>query len=587
MKSATTMYLAMILGCVLGLWAIMHLGRNLQAPPDLRGQWEIVDMNMQETAGCLEKVSIEQSGQFAQVKWGDNAPKATRLAVQSGSDPAISIRLTDDAGALLLISEGGATRGRGAWRLKGGLWDGKVMRQAVASDDARESTGADEAATDAATKEGHMLYTLLLAVACIVAASQGLGMVFRRFGQPRVVGEMVAGLALGPSLMGWLLPGVSHSVFPSEALPYLGMLSQVGVIFFLFLVGLELDPRLLKSRGHAAVVISHASIVAPFLLGGLSALLLFPRLFNDTETMRFSSVALFMSAAMSITAFPVLARILTEQKLHKTQIGAVAITCAAVDDVTAWCLLAFVVGVVRAEAVTSAVMTALWSAGFIAFMFLIAKPLLSRLERIVERKGMVPARVMAVVILATLLGSAATEAIGIHALFGAFLTGAVMPKGEKFVNQLRDKIEDFTVTLLLPIFFAYTGLRTQIGLIDTGELWLWTALIIFVACLGKFGGSSLLARMCGMSWREAGAIGILMNTRGLMELVILNIGRELGVITDAIFAMMVLMAIVTTFMTTPVLALVYPRRLRKQAHEHADEPIVDVIDRAASAVHAD
>jgi len=567
----------MILGCVLGLWGIMHLGRDLQAPPDLRGEWEFVD-----GAGRRERVNIEQSGEFAQVTRGDGAATATRIDVEARGEEdgsgATIITLTDAAGVMRLVAEGAE------WRAE----DGTILRRPRAKDVAGE--GGDGAGEPGAGKGGattHLLFTLLLAVACIVAASQGLGMVFRRLGQPKVVGEMVAGLALGPSLMGWALPGVSQAVFPAEALPHLGMLSQVGVIFFLFLVGLELDPRLLKSRGHAAVVISHASIVGPFLLGGLSALLLYPRLFNDTERMQFSSVALFMSAAMSITAFPVLARILTEQRLNKTQIGAVAITCAAVDDVTAWCILAFVVGVVRAEGVSAAVTTALWSAGFVAGMFLIARPCLARLETIVERKGRAPARVMAAVVLATLLGSAATEAIGIHALFGAFLTGAIMPKGEKFVNQMREKIEDFTVTLLLPIYFAYTGLKTQIGLIDTGELWLWTGLIIFVACLGKFGGSALLARLCGMSWREAGAIGILMNTRGLMELVILNIGRELGVITDAVFAMMVLMAIVTTFMTTPILSVVYPKRLRKQDAARAAEPIVEVIDRAGAAVHAD
>ncbi|MGH7214264.1 MAG: cation:proton antiporter, partial [Tepidisphaeraceae bacterium] len=406
-----------------------------------------------------------------------------------------------------------------------------------------------------------LILILLLQIALVLALSRAMGVLFARLRQPQVMGEMVAGIMLGPSLLGWLAPGVSAQLFPPESIQYLNILSQVGVIFFLFLIGLELDPKLIRNRGHAAVVISHVSIIAPFLLGAALALYLYPRLFNAAPHMRFTAVALFMGAAMSITAFPVLARILTERNLHKTKVGAITITCAAVDDVSAWCMLAFVVAVARAQGLESAVMTAIASAAYVVVMFFVIRPFLGRLQAVYDRQGRLSQNVVAAIFLLVLASAFTTELIGIHALFGAFLMGAIMPKGTQFVRHVSEKLEDFTVVFLLPIFFAYTGLKTHIGLINNTELWVDTLLIIAVACLGKFGGSTIAARACGLGWREASAIGTLMNTRGLMELVILNIGQELGVITDAVFAMMVIMALVTTALTTPVLSLVYPARL--------------------------
>jgi Kef-type K+ transport system membrane component KefB/nucleotide-binding universal stress UspA family protein len=413
-----------------------------------------------------------------------------------------------------------------------------------------------------------LLPILLVQVGLILALSRVMGGLCARFHQPQVVGEMMAGIMLGPSVLGlisaWLVSrggwNVSASLFPPASISYLGILSQVGVVFFLFLVGLELDPKLLKSRGHAAVVISHVSIVAPLLLGVALTIYLYPRLFIAGPRMHFTPVALFLGAAMSITAFPVLARILTERNLTKTKVGAVAITCAAVDDVTAWCMLAFVVAVARAKGLHAAIVTAALSAGYVLVMFFVIKPFVGRLRLVFVREGRISQTVFSIVVL-LILGSAwTTERIGIHALFGAFLMGAIMPKEAGFVRGLSEKLEDFTIVFLLPIFFAYTGLKTQIGLLNRPELWWMTGLVVLVACLGKFGGSMLAARACGLSWREGTAIGILMNTRGLMELVILNIGRDLGVITPVVFAMMVIMALVTTFMTTPLLQLVMPRK---------------------------
>ena len=404
------------------------------------------------------------------------------------------------------------------------------------------------------------LLLLLVQIGVVVIAARVVGLLFRRIRQPQVMGEMVAGLMLGPSLLGWVAPGVSAALFPPGSLGFLNALSQVGLLVFMFLVGLELNPNLLRGKGHTAVVTSHVSIVAPFVLGAALALYLYPRLSDRGVT--FTGFALFMGAAMSITAFPVLARILTERDLLRTRVGTVTLACAAVDDVTAWCILAGVVVLVR----SSAEGLPLWAtvAGSIVFtavMVFAVRRLLRGVETRFRRHGRVTQDALAVILLVALASAWTTEWLGIHALFGAFLAGAVMPKEPAFVHALTEKLEDVTVVLFLPLFFAFTGLRTRVGLVEGAEMWAFTGLIVLVAVAGKFGGSTLAARATGMRWREAGALGVLMNTRGLMELVILNIGLDIGVISPALFAMMVLMALVTTFMTSPLLELIYPARL--------------------------
>jgi Kef-type K+ transport system membrane component KefB len=386
-----------------------------------------------------------------------------------------------------------------------------------------------------------------------------VGLVMVRLKQPQVIGEMVAGIMLGPSLLGWVAPGTYKDLFPIESRQFLEILSQVGVVFFLFLVGLELDPKLIRSRGRAAVVISGASIVLPFLLGVGLTFVLYDRLFRTGHG--FMAVALFMGAAMSITAFPVLARIITERNLHRTTIGALAIACAAFNDAAAWCILAVVVAVAKVDNVKMAIGTIAFSVLYVAAMFALVRPFLRRLEVIYDRQGRLSQPIVSIIFLLVLTSAYTTQVIGIHALFGAFLMGCVMPKGTQFVRHLSEKLEDFTVVFLLPIFFAFAGLRTEIGLISGGSMWLYTGLIVAIATAGKFGGSFAAARACGLNLREASAIGILMNTRGLMELVILTAGLEIGVITAAVYTMMVLMALVTTAMTTPILNWVYPRRL--------------------------
>jgi Kef-type K+ transport system membrane component KefB len=403
------------------------------------------------------------------------------------------------------------------------------------------------------------LFTLVLQIALILFVCRITGSLFRLIHQPRVVGEMFAGVLLGPSLLGWIAPVLSAYLFPASSLGYLSALSQVGVIIFMFLVGLSINPSELKSQGHAAILTSHVSITAPFVAASFLALYLYPRLSNDSVA--FSSFALFMGAAMSITAFPVLARILTERNALGSRLGTLAIACAAVDDITGWCILAYIVALIRAAKSSAP----LWMTmgGIIAFAVIMiygVRHLLKRFETVYRERGSLSENLMAFMLLLVLTSALCTEALGIHLLFGAFLVGAIMPKESRFVRYVLDRFETVTVTMLLPLFFAFTGLRTNIGLLKGPNMWMYCGLIILCATVGKLGGSMLASWLAGMQWREAAGLGILMNTRGLMELVILNIGLDVKVISPALFSMMVVMALVTTFMTAPLLEVICPMR---------------------------
>jgi Kef-type K+ transport system membrane component KefB len=400
--------------------------------------------------------------------------------------------------------------------------------------------------------QGDLLH-VLLALVVVIATARAMGWVFRSARQPQVVGEILAGIVLGPSLLGRLAPGAEGYLFPAAVGPFLNIIAQVGVILYMFLVGLELDPALLRKRGHTTVAISHASIITPFLLGATIALYLYPKL--STRDVPFTCFSLFLGVSMSVTAFPVLARILTDRGIHKTRMGVIALTCAAVDDVTAWCMLAFVVSVARAQA-TGAFATIAMALGFILLMILVVRPAMVRLSLLYGNRGRLTQGVMASIFIALLISASATELIGIHAVFGAFALGAVIPHDSGMARELTDRLEDIVIVLLLPAFFAYTGLRTQIGLVNGSEQWMMCALIILVASAGKFGGSVVAARLTGLDWRDSSALGVLMNTRGLMELIVLNIGLEMNVISPTLFAMLVIMALVTTFATTPILHLI-------------------------------
>ena len=394
------------------------------------------------------------------------------------------------------------------------------------------------------------LLHVLLALIVIIIASRALGLVFRWIGQPPVIGEVVAGICLGPSLLGRVSPMAQQFLLPTGTAPYLGVIAQVGVILFMFLVGLELDTSLLRRRTHATVAVSHASIVVPFSLGAAASLWLYPR--YGTSHVSFTVFALFAGVSVSVTAFPVLARILTDRGIQRSSLGVIALTCAAVDDVTAWCLLALVVGVAHAR-LDGALWTAGLSVAYIATMLFVARPLAARAVRAQELRGKVAQGTVALVVVGLLASTLATEWIGTHAIFGAFVLGAIIPHDSRLARELVAKLEDVVVVLFLPAFFAFTGMRTHIGLLDTPASWLVCLGIIGVASIGKFGGSFVAGRLVGMPARDAAAIGILMNTRGLMELIVLNVGLDLGVISPTLFAMMVVMALVTTFATTPIL----------------------------------
>jgi Kef-type K+ transport system membrane component KefB len=391
---------------------------------------------------------------------------------------------------------------------------------------------------------------VLLALVVIVIAARILGAIFRCLHQPGVMGEVIAGLLLGPSFLGWLAPQVSSQLLPPVIAPFLAVIAQVGIILFMFLVGLELDTGLWRQRTRASIAISHASIVVPFLLGAGLALWLYPR-FAD-GSISFTAFALFIGVAMSVTAFPVLARILTDTKMQTSRMGVLALACAAVDDVTAWCLLALVVGVARAQ--PGRVLVTVGAAiAFVFFVLVIARRGAVWLVRRQMTQGRTTQQMFATVCVSLLVSALVTERIGIHALFGAFLLGAVVPHDSQLARDIRQKCEDLVVVLFLPVFFAFTGMRTQVGLLKEPADWLVCVVIILIASSGKFGGSFFAARITGSDSREAASIGILMNTRGLMELVVLNVGLDLGVLSPRLFAMFVLMAVVTTLATTPIL----------------------------------
>lgn len=400
----------------------------------------------------------------------------------------------------------------------------------------------------------HPLAILLAQIVTIILVARFFGLICKKIGQPAVIGEIIAGIVLGPSFFGSYLPEFSNVLFPSTSLDNLKFLSQIGLIFFMFVVGMELDLRVLRNKAKEAVIISHASIIIPFTLG----LILAYTIYTDfaPKGIEFISFGLFLGIAMSITAFPVLARIVQERGLQKTRIGAMVITCAAADDITAWCLLAGVIAIVKAGSITSSLYIIVLSFIYVVAMIKLVRPFLRRIGNLYDTAEKITKPVVAIFFLTLLISSYLTEIIGIHALFGAFVAGVIMPDNMKFRKMFIEKIEDVSLVVLLPLFFVFTGLRTEIGLLNSPELWRVCGLIILVAVIGKFIGSALAAKFVGQNWRDSLTIGALMNTRGLMELVVLNIGYDLGVLTKEVFAMMVIMALATTFMTGPALNLI-------------------------------
>ncbi len=401
-----------------------------------------------------------------------------------------------------------------------------------------------------------MLLSVLLALTVIIITARLMGLLFSKLGQPAVIGEVIGGILLGPSLLGRLAPDAQAVLLPATALPFLNVIAQLGVILYMFLVGLELDLQVLRGRAARTIAISNAGIIVPFALGAALAWALFEGYAPVGVTQL--PFTLFLGVSMAITAFPVLARILGDRGLQRTPIGVLALTCAAIDDVSAWCLLAFVVSVTQ-NTPGDAIATSLLTALYIGFMLTLGRKLMARVVTKLEHSRHVGEQALALVLASVLLSAIATEYIGVHAIFGAFLLGAIIPHQSPIAAHVRERIEDIVRVMLLPAFFAVTGLRTQIGLLQTVEEWLICGLIIVVATSGKFGGVFAAARITGLNWRDSATLGILMNTRGLVELIVLNIGLDLGVITPRLFTMLVIMAVVTTMMTSPVLTALVRR----------------------------
>jgi Kef-type K+ transport system membrane component KefB/nucleotide-binding universal stress UspA family protein len=418
------------------------------------------------------------------------------------------------------------------------------------------TVGDQRLVADKQREFGHLLAALFIVIALVMLAARLAGAAMVRIGQPRVMGEVLAGIALGPTLLGRIAPELQAALFPTDVIPYVGAAANLGLIFYMFLIGLELDFSQLKGRVSQTAAISNAGVVLPMAVGLLVALPVYELVAPDVKFLGF---ALFMGVAMSITAFPVLARILVERRMLKRPVGAIALAAAAVDDVSAWFLIAFASAVATASGASGVVQTIALAVVFCLAMGFLVRPLLSRVSVAYDEAGRVPGAWITAIFAGVLLSAYTTETIGIALIFGAFVMGAIMPRRAELTEDVTRRIEDFVVMLLLPLFFAYTGLRTDVGLLERPELILLTLVLLAVAILCKFGGAMFAARVTGMGLRESAVIGALMNTRGLTELIVLNLALEKGVISEALFAALVLMALATTFMTGPLLRLLDPK----------------------------
>ncbi|MCG3194853.1 MAG: cation:proton antiporter [Thermoanaerobaculia bacterium] len=404
-----------------------------------------------------------------------------------------------------------------------------------------------------------------LQLVCILMVCQIAAWVFRRLGQSQVVSEMIAGVLLGPSLLGWLWPEASAFLFPKQSMPILFSVAQVALVLYMFLVGLEFDLALIKARAKSAVSVSAAGITMPFALGAGIAIYLtnhpeYPVFGQGVSTLQ---AILFTGAAMSITAFPMLARIIHEQGLSKTALGTLALAAGSIDDAAAWCLLAIVLSAFSNDP-KLAIMAVGGGGLFLLFTLVVVRRLLAPLGNLVKGPGEMSSNLFTQMLAIVMLGAFITDVLHIYAVFGAFLIGAAMPKGH-FAEELRTKIEPLTVGFLLPLFFVYSGLNTKIGLVSTPALAVIALVVLLAACLGKGVACWAAARLSGENNRDALATGALMNARGLMELIILNIGLERGIIQPTMFTIMVVMAIVTTLMATPIFERVYGRKATREA----------------------
>ena len=427
----------------------------------------------------------------------------------------------------------------------------------ITRDRAPAAAAASEKVVAQKTREfGHLLAAFFIAVAVVMLVARFVGMLAVRIGQPRVMGEVLAGILLGPTFFGLLLPDLQRLVFPPDVIPYIGVAANLGLIFYMFLVGLEIDVSQLKGRITQTAAISNTGVAIPMIAGLAVALPTYELVGPDRA---FTAFALFMGVSMSITAFPVLARILVERRMLKRPLGVLALASAAIDDISAWFLIALATAVAVAGSGIEVVRTIALAIAFCLLMFFVVRRILARASTAYDEAGRVPGAWIVAIFAGVLLSAYTTEVIGIALIFGAFVMGAIMPRHAGLTEDVTHRMEDFVVFLLLPLFFCYTGLRTNVLLIDRAELLLLTLVLTVVAIVCKFGGTLLASRVTGLGWRESAVIGTLMNTRGLTELIVLNLALEKGVISEALFAMLVIMALVTTFMAGPLLKLLDPK----------------------------
>jgi Kef-type K+ transport system membrane component KefB len=527
----------------------ISFGRDEHAAPAIGGFYS-------STSACLgDDLKLSQSGQF----------------VDASGTASGKLRLQDRKLTGTVSCAGGGTAALSLAVDAKSQLAGTVAGQpaALKFEEALPEPGAS-AKTPVKRKSEETFGRLMLAIAAVILAAGVVGTVTARLSQPRVMGEVLAGILLGPTLLGAVWPDAKDYLFPSDIVPLLSSASWIGLAFYLFLVGMELDPRVLRERIGQAFFISNTSVAFPMALGFLVALPIYKLLSPDV---RYTPFALFMGVAMSITAFPVLARLLIERRMLKRPVGAIAMAGAAIDDVTAWSLLAVATAVAASGHATHAVQVIGLTILFTAGMVLIGRRLLGRLSSAYDEVGQVPMIWLAAIFVCVLVSAYTAQQIGVAAIFGAFIMGLIMPRRAGLTGDVSRRFENFVVLVLLPLFFVVTGLKTHINAINRPILWWLTLALIGVAIAGKFLGAMIAARYAGFGLRDSTAIGALMNTRGLTELIVLNIGLDLGVISTQLFTMLVLMALVTTFMAGPILRLIDPR-------EELSEPVAEELRRA-------
>lgn len=398
----------------------------------------------------------------------------------------------------------------------------------------------------------YLLHILLQLVAILVAARLGAWLL-GKLGQPQVVGEIMAGLLLGPSVLGRISPQTVEFLFPADATIVFRVLSELGLVLLMFLIGLEFDFSHLRHVGKTATGIAGAGIALPFLLGAGLAMWLHPVIAADVNR---SGFVLIVAVAMSITAIPILGRIMIELGIQRTQLGTITITAAAVDDALGWILLAAVSATIHGGFNFWIVAKMLLlTIAFVAICLCVVRPLLKRSANYLLSSGNGDLSVigLSVVLVTVFLAAAATSAIGVFAIFGPFVLGAALSDHTDFRDAVGRRLRVIVYALFLPIFFTYTGLRTNVGVLDSTGDWLTCLLVVATASTGKMLGCGCAARLGGLTWRDSGCVAVMMNTRALMGLIAINVGRELGVVPDQLFSMLVIMAVVTTVMTTPLL----------------------------------